>query len=64
MRAADELHRDQCIADATWQALSERLELEQCLDLVFTVGQYTLVSMALKTCGVPLEPGLEGFPAR
>jgi hypothetical protein len=28
---------------------------------VFTVGQYHLVSMALNSLGVPLDPGLEGF---
>jgi hypothetical protein len=32
------------------------------LDLVFTVGQYTLVSMALNTFGVQLDDGIEGFP--
>lgn len=32
------------------------------LDLIFTDGQYTLVSMALNSCGVQLEDGFEGFP--
>ena len=32
------------------------------MDLVFTVGQYNLVSMALNTLGVQLEDGAEGFP--
>jgi hypothetical protein len=32
------------------------------LDLVFTIGEYTLVSMALSTLGVALDDGLEGFP--
>jgi hypothetical protein len=27
------------------------------MDLVFTVGQYTQVSMILNTFGVPLDPG-------
>ena len=31
------------------------------MDTVFTVGQYTLVSMALNSLGVQLDPGLEGF---
>ena len=30
------------------------------INLVFTVGQYTLVSMALNTLGVPLDEGLGG----
>jgi hypothetical protein len=28
------------------------------LDIVFTVGQYNLVSMALNTCGVQLDEGM------
>ena len=31
------------------------------MDLVFTVGQYNLVSMALNSFGVQLDEGLEGF---
>jgi len=33
------------------------------MDVVFTVGNYNLVSMALNTFGVQLDPGLGGFPA-
>ena len=32
------------------------------MDLVFTVGQYALVSMALNTLGVQLDDGVPGFP--
>lgn len=60
--AADELHDDQCISDATWAALAQRWDEQQILDIVFAVGQYTLVSMALNSCGVQLDDGLEGFP--
>lgn len=62
LRAADELHADSRIGDATWQALGERYDDKQRLDLIFTVGQYTLVSMALNTLGVELDEGIEGFP--
>lgn len=62
LRAADELHDEQVIRDATWDALRERLDVKQLLDLVFTVGQYTLVSMALNTLGVQRDEGVEGFP--
>ena len=62
LRAADELHDDQVVSDATWGALHERLDDKQMIDLVFTVGQYTLVSMALNTLGVQNEDGVEGFP--
>ena len=61
VRAADELRRDAIVSDATWKVLSSRYSREQLIDAVFTVGQYTLVSMALNTLGVQLDPGLEGF---
>ena len=32
------------------------------MDLVFTIGQYHLVSMALNSFGVQLEPGGARFP--
>jgi 4-carboxymuconolactone decarboxylase len=60
--AADELHDDQCISDGTWAALAETWSDQQLLDLVFAVGQYTLVSMALNSCGVQLDDGVPGFP--
>jgi hypothetical protein len=33
------------------------------IDLVFAVGQYTLVSMALRSFGVQRDAGVPGFPA-
>ncbi len=62
LRAVDELHADSMISDPTWKALAEQRSTQQLLDLVFTVGQYNLVCMALNTLGVQLDPGLEGFP--
>ncbi len=63
LRAADELHDDHIVSDATWSALGERYGTQQLMDLVFTVGQYTLVSMALNSFGVQLDPDVPGFPA-
>jgi alkylhydroperoxidase family enzyme len=62
LRAVDELHGDAFIGDATWQALARRWNTQQLIDLIFTVGQYQLVSMALNTLGVQLDPGVPGFP--
>jgi 4-carboxymuconolactone decarboxylase len=55
LQATDELHGDAHIADDTWQALSEHFSTEQMMDLVFTVGQYSLVSMALNSFGVQFD---------
>jgi len=62
MRAVDELNRDAEISDRTWEALGARYDTKQLMDVVFTVGQYNLVSMALKTFRVPMDEGIEGFP--
>jgi len=62
VRAADELHADQMIGDATWNELRAHWNEQQLIDLVFAIGQYTLVSMALNTFGVQTEDGSEGFP--
>ena len=62
LRAADELHRDKHVSDATWRALDERYDDRQMMDVVFTVGQYTMVSMFLNSAGVQLEKGQTGIP--
>ena len=62
LRAVDELYYDSFISDPTWKILTEKYNIQQLLDLVFTVGQYNLVSMALNTLGIQLEEGTEGFP--
>ena len=62
LRAVDELHADSFICDSTWKALSERYDNQQLLDLIFTAGQYKLVSMVLNSAGVQLEDGYERLP--
>jgi len=62
LRAVDELHTNTFIGDATWKALAARYNTQQLLDLVFTAGQYQLVSMVLNSCGVQLEEGFERIP--
>jgi 4-carboxymuconolactone decarboxylase len=61
LKAVDELHADSFIGDDTWDALAATYDTRQMMDLVFAVGQYNLVSMALNSFGVQLDPGLEGF---
>ena len=61
LRAADELLSDAFIGDDTWRTLSQRFDTRQLIDIIFTVGQYNLISMALNTLGVQLDDGVEGF---
>jgi alkylhydroperoxidase family enzyme len=63
LSAADELHERYTISDETWRALSRDWSEQQIMDLIFAIGQYTLVSMVLNALGVELEDGAEGFPA-
>jgi 4-carboxymuconolactone decarboxylase len=61
LRAADELYEDACLGEASWAALRQRFGETEIMDLVFTVGGYTLLAMALNSFGVALDPGLKGF---
>jgi 4-carboxymuconolactone decarboxylase len=62
LRAADELHTQQTLSDETYATLAARLTPQQLLDLVFTVGQYHVVSMALNTFRVTRDDGVSGVP--
>jgi 4-carboxymuconolactone decarboxylase len=61
LRAADELHADSCISDATWSSLSARWDEQQLVEVCMVVGQYHLVAMTLNSLGV--EPESDDFPA-
>ncbi len=50
--AVDELEGASELSDQTWTALSEWLDEKQCMDLVFTIGGYAMLAMALNTFGV------------
>ena len=62
LTACDELVRDHFVGDGTWAALAP-LGDKGRMDLVFTVGQYTQVSMMLNSFGVQLDPGQTLDPA-
>ena len=62
LSACDELVSDHFVSDATWTALAG-LGDKGRMDLVFTVGQYTQVSMILNSFGVQIENGGEPVPA-
>lgn len=62
LRAADELFDECAISDGTWELLSRHYDEQQLLDVIFTVGQYQLVSMALNTLRVERDDGVSGVP--
>ena len=61
LRAADELHVDSFVSDATWHALTERYDVNQMIDLVYGIGDLTMHAGALNSLGVEIEAG---FPER
>ncbi|HVY89409.1 MAG TPA: carboxymuconolactone decarboxylase family protein [Hyphomonadaceae bacterium] len=63
LNMADELRYDAMVSDATWASLSKVYSPSQIMELVYTASQYQLVSMALNSLGVQLEPtAAEHFP--
>jgi hypothetical protein len=64
LRAIEELHYDAFISDATWTALARRFDTHQLMDLVFTVGAYKMLAMALNSFGAQLDRGVVGFQTR
>jgi 4-carboxymuconolactone decarboxylase len=53
--AADELHANHEISEATWRELSALLTTEQLVELPMLVGHYILLAGTLRSLGVPLE---------
>jgi alkylhydroperoxidase family enzyme len=62
LRAADELHESTTISDATWELLAASFTPAQLVEIVMTVGQYTMLSMVANSFAVEVEEGLEPLP--
>ncbi|WP_119727695.1 carboxymuconolactone decarboxylase family protein [Thermomonospora amylolytica] len=60
LRAADELHHDARLSDATWEALSAVHDDAELIEIVMVVGQYHMVAFFLNSAGVELDPGFAG----
>jgi alkylhydroperoxidase family enzyme len=61
LRVADELHGDASIAPDTWARLTPRYSTQQIMDMIFLVGCYEVLAMAIKSFNIPLEPGVAGL---
>lgn len=58
LRAVDELVADAEISEPTWELLTTEFGEKELMDLVFTVGAYDLLAMAMRTFGVELDEDL------
>ena len=55
VRCANDLLQDHCLSDAVWAQMQEVFDVPYTLDVIFTVGAYITMGMALNSCGVELE---------
>ena len=55
LSAVDELGDTCNLSDRTWAALGENLDERQLMDLVFTIGAYSMLAMAFITFDVEPE---------
>ena len=55
LRAADELHAESRISDATWAALAAGYDERQMIELPMLIGHYHLVGYTLNSLGVQVE---------
>jgi 4-carboxymuconolactone decarboxylase len=62
LRAADELHEQSKVSDATWSKLGETYDERGLIEIAILVGHYHLVAFALNSLEVELDDGLEGLP--
>jgi 4-carboxymuconolactone decarboxylase len=60
IRAVDDLTVHSTISQPTWDELGTVFDDRQRLDLVFTIGGYLLLAMAVNTFGIQEEHGASG----
>lgn len=57
VRAVDQLHELSRITPATWDRLAQRYNQSQMLDLIFLVGCYGALALAINSLETPIESG-------
>ncbi|WP_297488348.1 carboxymuconolactone decarboxylase family protein [Acidocella sp.] len=55
LRAVDEILHAHRISDPTWAVLGRYFDRHQLMDIVFTIGNYAMLSWAIASFGVQLE---------
>ncbi len=63
LAAVGELVETARISDASWRVLAATFSEQQLMDLVFTVGAYDMLAMAMRTFGVQLDDDLRAWVA-
>jgi alkylhydroperoxidase family enzyme len=52
LQAADELHETDNVSDGTWAALAGRYDPPALVEILFVIGQYTMLSMVANASGL------------
>ena len=62
LRAVDELTTHAQVTDATWRDLAEHFDQPALVEILFVVGQYTMLSMVANGAGIEAPDGAEHLP--
>ncbi len=62
LTAADELRREAFISNATWSELARYYGIKERIEIVYTVGGYTMTGLAINSFGIQIEPGYPAMP--
>lgn len=61
LNATDELRANACLTPETWEGLAAIYSEPQMLDIIFTVGNYNMLAMALNSMGVELDEDYKSY---
>jgi 4-carboxymuconolactone decarboxylase len=63
IHAVDDLHTAYDVTEATWGELAAHFEPPALVEILFVVGQYTMLSMVANAAGIEVPEPLEHLPA-
>ncbi len=64
LATADALHGRCDVDTATWVRLASQFEVAELVEILFVVGQYTMLSMVANAARVGVSPGAPSLPER
>jgi 4-carboxymuconolactone decarboxylase len=62
LQAADELRREAFVSDGTWTTLAKYYDTKERIEIVYTIGGYTMTGLAINSFGIQVEPGYPAMP--
>jgi 4-carboxymuconolactone decarboxylase len=62
LRMVDDLHRDDCVSDDVWSAISDSVDEPTAVAMIGLACYYRMVAGVLNSLGIQPEPDLPGWP--